>query len=313
MYLVVLSAYADRTFYFWDMQKVLITGANGFVAHYIFQELAGKQFEVIATGKNEPRFSFDDSSIIYESLDFTNQEAVDLIFEKYHPDIVVHCGAISKPDDCEANREAAFRINVTGTLYLLAAAAASKSFLIFLSTDFVFEGKSLNYKEDDERNPVNYYGQTKLLAEDEVMKYPFKWAIVRTILVYGKSFNSRQNLITSTAMALRKGEGLRIFDDQSRTPTWVEDLARAIVAIIDKKAEGVFHISGKDVMTPYQMAITVAEHLGMDRALIERVTENDLKQLAKRPPVTGFDLTRAKELLSYEPTSFETGLKKTLE
>ncbi len=295
------------------MQKILITGANGFVAHYIIRELAGKNFKVIATGRDGSKWPQNDPSFLFETLDFTNKEAVEILFQKHQPEFVIHCGAISKPDECEANREAAFRTNVTGTLNLLDAAEASQSFFLFLSTDFVFEGKSLSYKEDDERNPVNYYGQTKLLAEDEVMKYPFAWSIVRTILVYGKTYNSRQNLVTSTAMSLKKGERPRIFNDQTRTPTFVEDLARAIVSIVEKKAAGIFHISGTDVRTPYEMAVAVAEYLGMSADLIEKITEKDLKQPAKRPPVTGFDISKARRLLFYEPTSFESGLKKTLE
>jgi dTDP-4-dehydrorhamnose reductase len=303
----------SQDFLFLAMQKILITGANGFVAYYLVKQLLESNHFIIATGKGNCRLPFASSHFIYETLDFTNDEEVSNIFEKHQPSIVVHCGAMSKPDECELNKEAAFRTNVSGTINLLNAAEKWKSFFIFLSTDFVFSGEEGMYKEDDERAPVNYYGQTKLLAEDEVQQYKWDWAIVRTILVYGKPFLSRQNILTNVANALQKGEQLKIFDDQVRTPTYVEDLANAIITIINKKARGIFHISGEDVMTPYRIAIAVAHHFSFDASLIQKVSEKDFDQPARRPLKTGFVIAKAKSELHYSPVSFEEGLRRTFE
>ena len=295
------------------MQKVLITGANGFVGYYLTEQLLHKGYSVIATGKGECRLPFLQNNFNYQSLDFTDKESVENIFEEYKPNVVVHCGAMSKPDECELNKEAAFRTNVTGTMHLLNAAEKLNCFFIFLSTDFVFSGDEGMYKEDDERKPVNYYGETKLLAEDGIKKYSLPWAIVRTILVYGKPFLSRQNILTMVASALTEGEELNIFNDQVRTPTYVEDLAKAIVSVIEKKAGGIYHISGEDVLTPYQMAIAVAQYLQLDGTLIHKVEEKDFSQPAKRPLKTGFNISKAKRDLNYQPLSFSEGLKKTFE
>ncbi|MGN6401719.1 MAG: SDR family oxidoreductase [Flavisolibacter sp.] len=295
------------------MQKVLITGANGFVGYYLTQQLLRKGFFVIATGKGECRLPYQEENFIYQSLDFTNKEEVELSFEKHQPQVVVHCGAMSKPDECELNKDAAFRVNVTGTIHLLNAAADRNCFFIFLSTDFVFSGEKGMYKEDDERVPVNYYGETKMLAEDEVKKYLPAWAIVRTVLVYGRPILSRQNILTMVANALGKGEKLNIFNDQVRTPTYVEDLAKAIVRIIEKKVNGLYHISGEDVLTPYQMAQAVAKYLQLDETLIHEVKESDFSQPARRPLITGFDISKAKNDLHFQPVSFSEGLKKTFE
>ncbi len=198
-----------------------------------------------------------------------------------------------------------------GTINLLKAAARLKTFFIFISTDFVFDGKSGMYKEEDATGPVNYYGETKLLSEEEVKKYPGEWAIVRTVLVYGKPFSARQNILTTTASSLLKGERIKIFNDQVRTPTYVEDLAKGIAAIIDNSATGIYHLSGSDTLTPYEMAVAVANYLGLDASLITRVTEHEFKQPASRPLKTGFDLTKAKKVLGFRPTSFKEGLMKT--
>jgi dTDP-4-dehydrorhamnose reductase len=246
-------------------------------------------------------------------MDFTNEDSVKATLAKYRPDVIVHSGAVSKPDECELNKEAAFLTNVTATTYLLKEAQKQKSFFVYISTDFVFSGQKGMYKEDDERQPVNYYGETKLLAEDEVMQYEFGWSIVRTVLVYGKPKLSRQNLLTNTANALKEGKPLKIFNDQVRTPTYVEDLAGAIVSIINKKARGVYHISGSDVRTPYQMAVAVAEYLQLDSSLITPVQKGEFNEPAQRPLKTGFDISKAKEHLGYAPVSFEEGLRKTFE
>jgi dTDP-4-dehydrorhamnose reductase len=295
------------------MQTILITGANGFVGYYLSQLLLQKGYRVIATGKGECRLPFKGENFIYQSFDFTSATEVQKIFEEYKPAIVVHCGALSKPDECELNKENAYLTNVTGTIYLLNAANTYKNFFIFLSTDFVFSGEKGMYKEDDERKAVNYYGITKMLAEDEVEKYKWDWAIVRTVLVYGKPFLNRQNILTNVAAALQRGEKLYIFNDQVRTPTYVEDLAVGILSILEKQKTGIYHISGKDVLTPYQMAMAVAEYLNLDATLINKVEEKDLDQPARRPLKTGFSISKAKNDLDYQPISFKEGLKKTFE
>jgi dTDP-4-dehydrorhamnose reductase len=246
-------------------------------------------------------------------MDFTNESQVKDLFARYKPSVVIHCGAISKPDECELNKEAAYLINVTGTSILLTEAKIHKSFFLFLSTDFVFDGGKGMYNEEDATGPVNYYGQTKLLAEKEVRNYTYDWAIARTVLVYGRSHLNRQNLVTNTAAALKRKEALKIFDDQYRTPTYVEDLARALSAIVRMKAVGIYHISGSELLTPYDMALRVADHLSLDRSLITPVTEAGFSQPARRPPRTGFNISKAKKLLDFEPTSFAEGLKKTLD
>ena len=293
------------------MQKILVTGANGFVGYYLVRLLLAQNYSVIATGRGEARLPFQQENFLYETMDFTNHEEVSAIIERHQPGIVVHSGAITKPDECELNREGAYLTNVTGTLYLLKAAERNKSHFIFLSTDFVFSGEGSNYREDDVRGPVNYYGHTKMMAEDAVMQYGHKWTILRMVLVYGKPFLNRQNILTNTALALQKGDRLKIFTDQHRTPTYVEDLVTAITSIIEKKEAGIFHVSGKDVLSPYEMAIAVARHLHLDERLVTPVTEKDFTQPARRPPNTSFDISKARRLLDYEPTSFAEGLAKT--
>jgi dTDP-4-dehydrorhamnose reductase len=293
------------------MQKVLITGANGFVGSYLIKQMINGEYEIIATGKGENRLPFRGNNFTYLPMDFTDKEHVNEVFHSYKPDIVVHSGALSKPDECELNQEQAYKVNVEGTQTLLTASEKLKSFFIFLSTDFVLRGDKEVYTENDEGDPVNYYGHTKLLAEQAVRNFPFSWSIVRTVLVYGKPFLNRQNLLTMVAEGLRSGKQLKIFADQTRTPTYVEDLAEGIIQIIKRKKTGVFHLSGKDIRSPYEIALEVADYLGLDQSLVTKVSEADFIQPARRPSRTVFDLTKARNELDYNPISFHEGMKRT--
>lgn len=292
--------------------KVLITGANGFLGHYLCGQLLDKGYPVVATGKGDCRLPYLCHPLFHSTkMDFTDIAAVNEVMEAKKPDIIVHAGAISKPDECELNKAFADKVNVEGTRNLLEAAGRQQAHFIFISTDFIFDGREGMYKEEDTGDPVNYYGHTKLKAEALVKQYSFAWAIVRTVLVYGKPLTGRGNILTVVKEKLEKGEEYSVFDDQVRTPTFVEDLAAGIVAIIEKKATGIFHLSGKDILTPYQMACKAADHLHLDKSQLKKVTAADFSQAARRPLKTGFIIEKARRELGYDPISFEEGLVKT--
>jgi dTDP-4-dehydrorhamnose reductase len=292
--------------------KILLTGANGFLGYYLVEQLLEKNYKVIATGKGRCRLPFSgQENFSYTEMDFSDPYSVHDVFETAKPDIVLHAGAMSRPDECELNQMKAYLVNVEGTVQLLINAEELKSFFVFISTDFVFDGETGMYNEGDIPRPVNYYGRTKLEAEEAVKEYEQGWAIVRTVLVYGKNHSGRENILSIVKNKLEKGEEYNVVDDQLRTPTYVEDLARGIVSVIEKKANGIFHISGKDKLTPYQMAIKTAGQLRLDSSLIRKVTAANFSQPAKRPPSTGFTIEKARGQLGYDPLSFDEGLAKT--
>jgi dTDP-4-dehydrorhamnose reductase len=292
--------------------KVLITGANGFLGYYLIEQLLAKKYRVVATGRGECRLPFSEHpDFSYASMDFTDPFSVHDVFNMHSPEVVIHAGAMSKPDECEQNQWQAYTTNTEGTLTVLMNAAEQKSFFLFVSTDFIFDGERGMYTEEDAANPVNFYGKTKAEAEDAVKEYENDWAIVRTVLVYGKPQVGRSNILTIVKEKLEKGEKYNVVDDQVRTPTYVEDLASGIILIIEKKAKGVYHLSGEDVLTPYQMACLAADHLGLDKTLIQKVTVSSFSQPAKRPLKTGFIIDKAKKDIGYQPLSFEEGLRKT--
>jgi len=218
---------------------------------------------------------------------------------------------MTRVDDCELNQNESFKVNVLGTSYVIRCAERCGSDLIHLSTDFVFDGAKGNYGEEDALGFVNWYGFTKIEAEQLVKASSRPWSIVRTCLVYGNALQgTRSNLISWVKSKLEKNERIKVVDDQVRTPTYVEDLAKGIVGMIEKKARGIFHISGNEIYTPYDMAQKTADFFTLDKNLIERVNASNFREPAQRPPKTGFNIEKAKRELGYEPISFEDGLKK---
>jgi dTDP-4-dehydrorhamnose reductase len=302
-----------KCIYFYVM-KILVTGANGFLGYYLIKNLLSKHYVVIATGIGPCRLPFTNTNFTYTEMDFTDPFRVHDVFEQYKPTIVVHAGAMTKPDDCENDQWKAYVTNVEATLTLLMNAEEQKAHFIFISTDFVFSGNDEGfYKEDDAHAPVNFYGKTKSEAEEGVREYQGLWSIVRTVLVYGNPATGKGNLLTVVKDHLSNGKMYSVFNDQVRTPTYVEDLAEGIAAIIEGKHPGIFHLSGEDVLTPYDMAMQTAAYLHLDTSLLKEVTAAELVQVAKRPAKTGLNIEKAKRILNYKPRSFAEGLKKTFE
>jgi dTDP-4-dehydrorhamnose reductase len=296
------------------MNKILVTGANGLLGQHLVKLLIENDFIVVGTGKGACRLPFEQGDRFrYYPADVSSPMALQEIFQKEHPEIVVHAAAMTQLDECEMKQDESFNVNVQGTINTLLDAESSSAFFIYVSTDFVFDGTTGNYKEDDDQNPLSWYGFTKVQAESIVQTANMPWAIVRTCLVYGNTLTgSRANIITWVKKSLEEGKQIKVVTDQQRTPTYVGDLARGILLIAQQRKAGVFHIAGKDMLTPYEMALETANYLGLDTSLIQKVDASVFRQPAKRPTKTGLDITKARNELGYEPLSFRDGLKKTL-
>ena len=294
--------------------KILITGANGLLGQHLVKLLLDTTtHEIIATSKSEPRGIIQSSRIHYYSLDITDGMEVNLLIDKIGPDVVIHCAALTQVDECEQNPIKAWDVNVTATRFIVDAAKKINSFFVFISTDFVFDGMSGPYKESDILNPVSYYGSTKVAAEKAVAESGLQYAIIRTCLLYGNIlFGNRSNIITWVKENLENGQQIKVVSDQMRTPTYVEDLAKGVLLVVEKRATGLFHISGNDFLSPYEMAMSTAAYLNLDATFIQKVNADVFIQAAKRPVVTGFVIEKAKTELGFEPLSFMDGIKKML-
>lgn len=291
--------------------RILITGSNGLLGQKLVKLLTAiSDVEFLATSQGANRMTSLEFN--YKSLDITNEANVINVIQDFEPDVVINTAAMTNVDACENEQDNCWKVNVDAVAYLLKACQKVKAKLIHLSTDFVFDGADGPYTEEDQPNPLSFYGKSKFASEQLLINSSYKnWAIARTIIVYGIGENmSRSNIVLWAKGALEQGKPLTIVDDQFRSPTWADDLAMGCWLIAKKDATGVFHLSGKDFMSILDLVRRVAVFFNLDAAKVTPIKSADLNQIAKRPPVTGFILDKAKKELGYAPLSFEEGLEQ---
>lgn len=291
--------------------EILITGINGLVGQALSAELLAHGHSVVGIGRGPSRLQQDASGFRYYDVDLNDPFAAEAVMAKEKPAVVVHTAAMTQVDDCERMPKEAHQINVEATARLLLDAEAQGAFFVLLSTDFVFDGQKGLYTEDDPVHPLSWYGQTKMEAEAIVETAEVPWAIIRTCLVYGQAApGGRQNIYSWIRSSLEAGKPIKVVDDQWRTPTWVRDLASGIRQVAERKAEGIWHLSGEEIYTPYQLAQAIAHFHQLDASLIERVTAASFSQPGKRPAKTGFNIGKAKKDLGFAPGSLLQNLEK---
>lgn len=296
-------------FIFAVMKTILITGSNGLLGQKLVELLLQQPtIKVIATARGANRLPFTDGYDYY-SMDITNREEVTSVVEKTLPDAIIHGAAMTNVDQCESEKEACWSQNVTAVQHIVDVCRKHDIFLCHVSTDFIFDGTAGPYTEEGEANPLSFYGWSKYAAEKLVQHSGIRWAIARTVLVYGIAYDmSRSNIILWVKKSLEEGKNIKVVTDQWRTPTLAEDLAMGCYLIANQEAESIFNISGKDLLTPYEMAMMTADYFELDKSLIAQADSSNFSQPAKRPARTGFILDKARTILGYEPRSFNDGI-----
>ncbi len=294
--------------------KILITGSNGLLGQKLIQYfLKDQNFELIATSKGENR-SIMQSGYTYESLDITNEADVLNLLKKHQPNCILHAAAMTNVDACELDPQACKSNNIDAVQYFVNGIHQSYDHgnlphFIYISTDFIFDGTKGPLDENDHPNPISIYGQSKYEAEKIIQQANLSFAILRTVLVFGINEGAaRSNVVLWVKNNLEAGTTIHVVNDQYRTPTLVEDLAQGCYLAAKKKAIGIYNISGPDMMPIYELAIQVATHFKLDKNLIRQSSSVGIQQPAKRPPITGFIIEKAKRELGYRPHTFNEAL-----
>lgn len=290
-------------------KKVLVTGSNGLLGQKL-TDLArsDERITLVATSRGENRHPIKDG-YTYIDLDMLDAVRLRAVIAEHLPQTIINTAAMTNVDACEHDPEGCRKLNIEAVTTLVALCEEFGIHLIHLSTDFIFDGKEGPYAEDAQPNPLSLYGQSKLDAEQLIQRSTCKWAILRTILVYGVVADmSRSNIVLWAKAALEKGQPLNVVNDQWRMPTLAEDLAHACMLAANTGAEGIFHISGKDMFAIHELVAAVADFWKLDKSLIQQISSATLSQAAPRPARTGFVLDKARLVLGYEPHSFEEGL-----
>ncbi len=252
--------------------RILVTGAGGMLGRDLAAALSSPQHhELHLLGRSE--------------CDVTDAKTVRACFASARPQMVIHAAAYTDVDGCERDPARAMRVNGEGTRHVAQAAAAAGARLIYLSTDYVFDGaKREPYVEDDPANPLNVYGRSKLAGECAVREHSDS-LIVRTSWLFGRH---GRHFITAILDRVRRGEPLRVVNDQVGCPTWTRDLARALTALISTTARGIVHATGSGVCSWYDFAQAIVDEAAgrsmVPRVPVEASTSAELDRPARRPP-----------------------------
>jgi dTDP-4-dehydrorhamnose reductase len=290
------------------MKRILICGANGLLGQRLSAMLGTQNDIEVLNTSVERSFVFDDRLFDYTQLDITQRGDVKSLLSSFQPTIIINAAAATNVDWCETNREEAWKVNVTAVENLVEASRKVGAHLVHISTDYVFDGKSGPYNEEAKPNPISYYGKTKLAGENVIRGAEIPYTIIRTIVLYGDGINVKPNFALWIIESLRRGAKIRCVDDQLSNPTYVGDLALAILKACDLNRTGTFHVCGSEFLSRYDFAVRVAEVFGLDRRFIERIKTADLHQAASRPMVTGFLTLKAETQLGMRFLNTTEGL-----
>ncbi len=276
--------------------KVLITGANGLLGSKLVETAERFGHVVYAGDIVQPVRG------IPIQFDISNQKQVDSIFERLVPEAVVHCAAMTDVDKCEKARDLAWKINVTGTENIVRALDKIHAFVIYVSTDFVFNGEKGSYDEEDVPDPINHYGLTKLEAEKRVQDTVAKHCIVRASVIFGSTpALGKVNFALWLLDSLRRKEQVNIVTDQWNSPTLNTNMAEMILEIMERKLEGIIHVSGATRINRYDFAKLMASAFGLDSNLVTPVTSADFSWPARRPKDSSLSTKKARRLLQNKP------------
>ncbi len=287
-------------------KTVIITGGTGLLGKAM-EETLPLDWNIVSLHQRD--YKIIGAKARHLTLDIRDKRAVDRLFAKKRFDAVVHAAGIASVDYVEKHYAESLESNIVGTLNITSAARRTDSYLIYISTNAVFDGKKAPYSEEDPVNPVNQYGRLKVECERLVQETLKHWLIVRPILMYGWNHEAtRQNPATWIYDHLRQGKAVSLVTDIRENPLYNISCGQALWAAIAKRPSGIIHLAGRDQVNRFEFALEVAETFGLDKSLIKEATSDAFPGLAARPPNTTFLTARMERELGISPTGLREGL-----
>jgi dTDP-4-dehydrorhamnose reductase len=297
-----------------SLEKLLVIGDTGLVGSKVASLAQSAGFDVHGTHNAR------DSPLPHSAhLDITDRDATTRLVETIRPRAIVNTAALHNVDYCETHREEAEKVNVEGTRNLAEAAAKINCRLVHLSTDYVFDGSSGHYTEEDDPHPLHYYAQTKLESEKVASKAP-SYVIARPSVIFGwnpleamrvpSSSGKTINFAMFVLDKLRNNQTVKAVRDQYSSPTFADNLADALLKLARLQSNGVFHTAGRSCMSRYEFAVKLAERFGYASNLVQPVLTSDFKQLAQRPKNSCLRVEKAERELGMHFLTAEEGISE---
>jgi dTDP-4-dehydrorhamnose reductase len=286
------------------MSRIVITGAAGLLGQNLIALLTANH-QLLCIDIAADTFELFDN-INYLKADLTQFETIRPRLIEFDADMIFNCAALSDVDACETEKKLADKLNFELVNRLLGT--PFKKFIHY-SSDYVFDGETGPYAEDDPVNPINYYGATKMHSERILQNSGVNYLIIRTNVLYGHARNVRMNFIDWVYQSLKNGDSIKIVDDQYNNPTLASNLAEASIEAALADTTGILHIAGADYLSRYEIAVKVARHFGFPVDLIKKTTTVAINQKAKRPNRAGLKIDKARSLLKTKLLGLDDGFK----
>ena len=283
--------------------RIMITGAYGQLGYALSKRLA-ENHHVIRTGSNIPKY---EQGI---KLNILNQVYMNEVIKSTLPDLIINLAAMTNVDGCEKNPDAAREVNIAGVQHLCDTFNGK---IIHLSTDYVFDGKSGPYSEDDNVNPINIYGETKLASERILMDNNSDNLVIRANVLYDESPFTNASFLNWVISSLRAEKVISVVDDQSNNPTWTSSISDIISLCIDNSVNGIMHWGDADYLTRIDFANKIAKKYELSSALIKLVSTKSFSQIASRPLKSGLKSDKLINLLNVVPPTIDECLDAILE
>lgn len=287
----------------------MITGATGLLGRAVVQQLTlSNRHELIATG-------FSRSGVGINKLDLTDELALNDFIGSQQPDVILHCAAERRPDVSEQSPEAALALNLKATSTLAKAAKQQGAWVLYISTDYVFDGITPTYSENDVPNPVNFYGESKLRGEQVLLDISNDFAVLRLPILYGQVEKVDESAVLVLLNQLLDKKPQNVDHWAIRSPTSTQDIAMAIENMLALKLDtktinGIYHFSAEQSMSKYQMLLVLSELLGRDTQHLTAVSEP--LDSAKRPQDCTLSCQRLADLGIRSQIGFRQGAQASL-
>ena len=282
--------------------KILVIGARGMLGSDLVPLL---------------QIKYDVFEADTHNCNILDQEQLRDVVASYRPEVIIHTAAYTNVDQAESNPDIASQVNETGTKHVAAAASAYHAKLVYISTDYVFNGThSTPYTEDETTHPLGVYGRTKLGGERHIQEifhrtaYPSEYLIVRTAWLYGRH---GKNFVSAILQRAQQRLPLRVVHDQTGSPTYTKDLARGIISLLEHHGSGIVHVTNSGSCTWYEFAKSILEYARLSDVSIEPITTEQLQRPALRPRFSVLDTSKFTTLTGQHMRHWKEGLQEYFE